>query len=230
MKRFYKEAAAAPSDSGFEVALDGRAVRTPERRPLVMPTMALAEASAAEWNGQGEKLDMASMPMTALAYAAVDRIGPNKAHFVDETARYAETDLLCYRAPRPEKLRDRQAAVWDPLLEWLATTHGARLVLADGVMPIPQDEAALSAVRRAVGALDPFRLTATHSAARIAGSAAIALALATGKIDAAAAADAADIDEEFQMEEWGEDEAARALLTRRRVDLVEIGRFLGLLT
>lgn len=229
MKRFYKEALTAATDGGFEVRLDARPVRTPGRRLLTLPTPALADASAAEWNGQGDELDMAAMPMTAFAYAAVDRIAPDRDAFVAETARFAATDLLCYRAPEPRALRDRQAAAWDPVLAWLADSHGARLTLAEGVMPVEQPEDALAAVRRAIGELDPFRLTATHSAARVVGSAGIALAITAGALDARQAADIADIDEAFQMETWGEDEAARALLNRRRVDLVEIGRFLDLL-
>lgn len=229
MKRFYKEAATARAENGFEVRLDGRPVRTPGRRALTLPTLALGEASAAEWNGQGDALDMAAMPITALAYAAVDRIGADPARFAAETAKFAETDLLCYRAPGPASLRARQAAGWDPVLAWLAGRHGARLTLVEGVMPVAQPDAALKAVRAAMDALDPFRLTAAHSAARIAGSAGIALALVAGEIDAGQAADLADIDEAFQLERWGDDEQARALLTRRRVDLIEIGRFLTLL-
>lgn len=230
MKRFYKEAAVVPLDDGFEVRLDQRPVRTPERRQLRMPSQALADASAAEWNGQGDELDMGAMPMTALAYAAVDRIGANAAQFVDEAARYAETDLLCYRAPSPPELRARQDAAWDPLLAWAEARHGVSLTLAEGVMPIEQPAPALVAVRTAFAAFDPYRLTAAHTAVRILGSAILTLALMDGRIDANAAADLTQLDELYQLERWGEDADARSLLTRRRVDLVEIGRFLELLS
>ncbi len=229
MKRFYKEAAAVALDDGYEVRLDQRPVRTPDRNLLRMPTRALADASAAEWNGQGDKLDMAAMPMTALAYAAVDRVGANTAQFVKETARFAETDLLCYRAPTPAELRARQADAWDPLLAWSAERHGVSLTCADGVMPIEQPEPALAAVRAALATLDAFRLTAAHTAAQILGSAVLTLALIDGRLTAAETADAAHLDDLYQMEHWGEDEDARKLLTRRRVDLVEIGRFIELL-
>lgn len=229
MKRFYKEAAAVALDGDFEVRLDARPVRTPDRNYLRMPTRALAEASAAEWNGQGDKLDMGAMPMTALAYAAVDRIGADAGQFVIETARFAETDLLCYRAPAPVELRARQDAQWDPLLAWLEQRHGARLDVAEGVMPITQPGPALAAVRAAFAPLDPYRLTAAHTAAQILGSAVLTLALMDGHITAGQAADIAHLDDLYQMEHWGEDEDARKLLTRRHVDLVEIGRFLDLL-
>jgi len=229
MKRFYKEAAVSGDGAAFKVTLDGRPVRTPARRDLTFPTHALAETSAGEWNAQGDKLDMAAMPMTALCYAAIDRIGADPAQFAAEAARFAETDMLCYRAPGPDTLAERQTALWDPILSWLETRHGAALLLAEGIMPIVQPQKALDAVRAAFDALDPFRLTAAHSAARISGSAGIALALTAGEISPSAAADAAEIDEAYQLEKWGEDEAARALLDQRRADLDEIGRFLDLL-
>lgn len=229
MKRFYKAAEAVAVENGFEVQLDGRPVRTPGRLQMTLPSQRLAGAAAAEWAAQGYELDMAAMPMTALSYAAVDRIAEDPERFISDVTRFAETDLLCYRAPTPQQLVDRQAAAWDPLLNWLHERHGARLVLAEGVMPVDQPEAAVARVRAAFAALDPFRLTAAHVASQAGGSAVIALALIDGEITAAAAADAAQIDDIWQLEEWGEDEDARALITRRRADLEEIGHFLELL-
>ena len=229
MKRFYKSATAAELGPGaHEVRLDGRPIRTPARKSLILPTAALAEASAEEWNSQDEKLDMAKMPMTALAYAALDRIEADPEHFIQETARFAETDLLCYRAPSPETLRARQAAAWDPVLEWLSDRYGARLLLAEGVMPIAQPAEAIEAVAAALSELNAFRLTVAHSAARIAGSAALALAMTDRFRNADAVADISSVDEAFQMEEWGQDAEAIALLDRKRAELKELQRFLDL--
>jgi chaperone required for assembly of F1-ATPase len=229
MKRFYELAEAVAVNGGHEVQLDGRPVRTPGRLQLTFPSVSLATAAAAEWAAQGDELDMAAMPMTALSYAALDRIAEDPERFVGDVTRFAETDLLCYRAPSPETLVRRQADAWDPLLAWLQERHGARLILAEGVMPVAQPESAVAAVRAAFAALDPFHLTAVHVASQAAGSAVIALALVEGEITATAAADAAQIDDAWQLEEWGEDEEARALMTRRRADLEEIGHFLELL-
>ena len=229
MKRFYKSAEVRTVEAGFEVSLDGSPVRTPGRQKLTFPSVKLAEASAAEWSEQGETLDMAAMPLTALSYAALDRIAEDPSRFVDDVTRFAETDLLCYRAPTPPKLVARQAEAWDPLLAWLLERHGVRLVLAEGIMPVDQPENAIAAIRNAFAALDPFRLTAAHVASQAAGSAVIALALVEGEITPAIAADAAHIDDDWQLEEWGEDEEALAIMVRRRSDLEEIGHFLSLL-
>ncbi len=229
MKRFYKSAEARAVKGGFEVSLDGRPVRTPGRQKLTFPSAKLAEASAAEWSAQGETLDMAAMPLTALSYAALDRIAEDPRRFVDDVTRFAETDLLCYRASTPPKLVAGQAKAWDPLLAWLLERYGVRLVLAEGIMPVDQPEKAIATIRDAFAVLDPFRLTAAHVASQAAGSAVIALALVQGEISPAIAADAAQIDDNWQLEEWGEDEEARGLIVRRRSDLEEIGHFLSLL-
>ena len=229
MKRFYKSAEARAVEDGYEVSLDGRPVRTPGRKKLTFPSLKLAEASVAEWSAQGETLDMAEMPLTALSYAALDRIAEDQSRFVDDITRFAETDLLCYRAPTPPKLVARQVDAWDPLLAWLLERCGARLVLAAGIMPVVQPESAIAAIRQAFAALDPFRLTAAHVASQAAGSAVIALALVEGEITPKIAADAAQIDDDWQLEQWGEDEEARELMARRRSDLQEIGHFLSLL-
>ncbi|MBT6314792.1 MAG: ATPase [Alphaproteobacteria bacterium] len=229
MKRFYESAEARAVEGGYEVSLDGRPVRTPGRQKLTFPSVKLAEASAAEWSAQGETLDMAAMPLTALSYATLDRIAEDPGRFVDDVTRFAETDLLCYRAPTPAKLVARQAGAWDPLLAWLLERYGARLILAEGIMPVEQPESAIAAIRQAFAALDPFRLTAAHVASQAAGSAVIALALVEGEITPTTAADAAQIDDDWQLEQWGEDEEARELMVRRRSDLEEIGHFLALL-
>ena len=51
-KRFWKQATAEACDGGFCGKLDGRAVKTPAKRPLVVPTLAMAQAIAAEWDAQ----------------------------------------------------------------------------------------------------------------------------------------------------------------------------------
>lgn len=230
MKRFYKAASVEPTEAGFAVALDGRRVRTPGRQDLTFPTRRLAMASAAEWNAQEDKLDIAAMPMTALSYAAVDRVAADPAHFVAEAARHAETDLLCYRAPSPASLRARQDAMWQPILDWGKSRYGADLVVVEGVMPVEQPEPALIAVGKAFGALDPFRLTVAHAATGLLGSALLALALIDGECDAEDASEASEVDDRHQLEEWGADEEAEALLERRRAELQELARFLDLLS
>jgi chaperone required for assembly of F1-ATPase len=212
VKRFYKAVTVAPAEDGFAVTLDGRPVRTPARKPLAVRSRALAEAIAAEWRAQTDRVEPASMPLTRLASTALDLVAVRRPAIVDEVAGYAGTDLLCYRAEAPADLVVRQHAMWQPLLDWAAERHGAALAVTVGVVPGPQPSEALAALRRAVEAQDDLALVALHAATTAACSLVIALALLDGRIDAGEAFELAQLDESYQIEKWGED----AEVARRR--------------
>lgn len=229
MKRFYKQAAAAAQDEVFSIMLDGRPVRTPGKGLLHLPTQGLADAIAAEWSAQAETIEPASMPLTQLASTAIDRVASQKQAVAAEIARYAETDLVCYRAEGPETLVQRQRDTWTPLLDWLAAEYSARLKVTAGIQPVQQPADAIAAVREAVASSGHFRLAGLSSATSSMGSVVIGLALTDGRISAQEAADAAFIDEIYQMEQWGNDPEEEARLARLRSDLQAVERFLALL-
>ncbi|MBM3483039.1 MAG: ATPase [Alphaproteobacteria bacterium] len=219
MKRFYKEAAAMSVPGGFGVALDARPVKTPLKAPLIVPSKGLARAIAAEWAAQGEVIGREAMRLTRLACTALDRVPNHRDAMLDEVIGYGATDLICYRAERPASLIERQSIAWDPLLQWLNATHGAMLAVTRGISPVEQPPEAVTALRGAAEQLDAFRLTALHLAAGASGSLVIGLAVLAGRLDGEAAFQASQIDEAFQIEQWGVDaefEARRAVL---RADL-----------
>lgn len=222
-KRFYKKAEAAAAGQGFAVRLDGKPVRTPAKGALAAPTLALAEALAAEWEAQGEFIDPAAMPLTRLVNSAIDGVAPAMAEVEADVVKYAGSDLVCYRADGPENLVRAQAKAWDPLVKFARETCGARLLLCEGVTFHPQPPEALAAMgaatRAHVGANSaaPFRLAALHAMTTLSGSCVVALAVALREIDADAGFAAAHVDEDYQMRVWGAD--AEALERRaRRLD------------
>ena len=224
-KRFWKAATAEPVEGGFAVHLDGRAVKTPAKRALVVPTRAMAEAIAAEWDAQEEKVDPATMPVTRSANAAIDKVATLFDEVAALIAEYGGTDLLCYRAEAPDELVARQANAWDPLLEWAEAELGARLEVTAGVLPKAQSEAALARMQAAVSAVDPFRMAALHDLVGITGSLVLGLAVARGRIDAGEAWVLSRIDEDWQAEQWGEDEEASATAAVKRDALQHAARF-----
>ena len=229
MKRFYKDVSVARSGSGWSILLDGRPVRTPARNPLDLPTEALAEAVAAEWRAQGDKVDPRSMPLTGLANAAIDRVAPDPEAFARSLALYGESDLLCYRAEGPRPLVERQAEAWDPLLTWARRRFDCEFEVTEGIVHRAQPQPTVDRLRRAVAARDPFALAAMSPLVTISGSLVIALALAEGEIGLDQAWTAATIDEAWQVEKWGEDEFAAAALEARRCEFEAAWRFLSLL-
>jgi chaperone required for assembly of F1-ATPase len=229
MKRVYKSVGIRLTDDGWGVALDGRPLRTPAKRELLLPSELLAAAIATEWDAQQTDIRPESMPLTRLAATAIDRTAEKRADIVGELANYAGTDLVCYRAEHPPALAARQAAVWQPLLDWAAGRYDAGLAVTAGVVPAAQSPASLKAYAGVVAALDDFRLTALQTAAAACGSLIIALALFEGRIDADAAFMASQLDETFQIEAWGEDAEAMQRRAGLAADIAAAARFLALL-
>jgi len=210
MKRFYKEVSVAPAEGGFAVLLDGRPVKTPARNNLVLPTEKLAAAIAGEWRGQGDEVVATSMPLLRLANSVIDGVTANRQAVTDAVMRFAENDLLCYRAHQPADLVARQSLGWDPWLDWARRRHDANLTVATGLNHVDQTPDALAALRQATEALDPFALGALHVIASITGSLVLALAVVDGAANGAQVFELSRIDEIYQAEKWGEDaEAAK---------------------
>jgi chaperone required for assembly of F1-ATPase len=235
-KRFYKAVTVAPTspqEGGDQVAfglrLDGKPVRTPARNELRLPTRALAEAVAAEWEAQGERVDPATMPLTRLANSVIDGVVVRAGEVRAGIVKYAGSDLLCYRAEGPAELVRRQAQAWDPVLDWARRVHGAGFAVAQGVMPAEQPAAARAAVAQVLEPYGPFALAALHVMTTLMGSALLALAHAQGRLSAGEAWAAAHVDEDWQISQWGEDAEATAARERRWAEMQAASRLLQLL-
>ncbi len=230
LKRFYKEASAIQTDDGFTVVLDGKPVKTPGKRDLVVPLEVIAEAIAAEWQEQGETIDLPAMAMLRLAATAIDRVAINRAEVDAVTLKFAETDLLCYRAGQPPELAARQEKSWQPLLDWADSYLQAPLVITEGVVPVVQPHEALNGLGAALTGLSDLEVTAVSGIAAATGSLVIGFAVKHGRLSPIEAANVGLLDELFQMEQWGEDEITQERHAAIRQEINESARFLGLLS
>ena len=230
MKRFWRAASVEEQGAGFTILLDARPVKTPARVALALPTRRLAEAIAAEWDAQKDTVDPRAMALTGLANAAIDRVAPDPATFAAGLAQFGASDLLYYRAERPRRLVEIQAAAWDPLLEWARRRFDIDFVLGSGVMPVDQPDATVRVLAHAVATYEPFRLAALSPLVTVGGSLIAALALAEGVVARDVAWTAVTIDEQFQLDEWGSDAEAEKALATRREDFEAGARLLELLS
>jgi len=228
-KRFYRTVTVDGAAPAFRVLLDGRPIRTPAKRELAVPSKALAEAVATEWDAQGERIDPASMPLTRLVNSAIDGVTGREAEVRADIAQYGASDLLCYRAEGPAPLVSRQAQSWDPILAWAQQYYDAVFELASGITHMPQPPESIARLNAAVAARDPFALAGLSPLVTISGSLLVALALAEGAISLDTAWAAATLDEQWQAEHWGDDAEAAAALANRRRDFEAAARFLALL-
>lgn len=227
-KRFWTQATAEREGTGWSVRLDGRAVKTPAKAALIVPTQAMARAIAAEWDAQDGEVKPATMPVTRAANSAIDKVTPQFEAVAAMLADYGGTDLLCYRAEGPDALVARQGAAWDPLLDWAATSLSAPLVCATGVLPVAQDQASLDRLAAELQALDAFRLTALHDLVAISGSLIIGLAVARGRLSVDEGWLASRIDEHWQAEQWGADDEAAEVEAIKQAAMRDAARFLAL--
>ncbi len=214
MRVFYTEVSVEASDGTFQILLDGKTVKTPSKETLLLPTKALADAVAAEWTAQQDKIKPDSMPMTKLANTAIDRVGKRMDGVAAEVAAFAGTDLLCYRADDPAELIALQNKVWDPYLTWVKDTYGADLNTTNGIMPIKQSDKALEALTAQVKACDKHELTVLHELTNGFGSLVLALAYFEDFKTFDELWAASLLDQSFQEEQWGLDyevEDARAI-------------------
>ncbi len=228
MKRFYENVHLIQEDKGYFITLDGKKILTPSRQMLKLPAPSLAQAIAGEWRDQTEEIRPAEMPLTQLANTAIDRTRPHRAGVIEQVASYAQTDLLCYRAAMPRDLAERQAAGWQPLLDWGEAEFGASLAVTTDLAPLEQSEQSLLAIYTTVVKQDDFSLTGLHAATAASGSVIIGLALLRRRLGADEACSLAQLDEHYQSGRWGEDPDATAQRESVRRAMTDASSFMVL--
>jgi chaperone required for assembly of F1-ATPase len=227
--RFYKTVTVKAHGDGHAVLLDGREVRTPARTRLVLPAPALAEAVAEEWRAQGERIDPATMPLTRIVNSALDGVAAAREQVCADIVRFADADLVCYRADGPESLVQAQQRHWDPLVRWARDSLGVQLVLAEGVMHVDQPAGTADRLAEALSGHDALRLAALHVMTTLTGSCIIAIAVAKGQLSGREAWAAAHVDEDWQIGQWGADAQAAARREMRWRDMEAAARIVALL-
>ena len=224
-KRFWKEASVCAEKDGYSVWLDGRALKTPAKASLIVPTEDMAQGIAAEWDAQEGEIDPTTMPITRSANAAIDKVAIQHAEVADLLAEYGGSDLLCYRALAPEELIARQAEAWDPLLLWAADALGAELKVVSGVIHEAQDPASLGRLRDLVHGFNNFELAAFHDLVSLSGSLIIGFAATRDQGLIEDLWRLSRIDETWQEEQWGVDEEAAAQANTKELAFLHAHRF-----
>ncbi|MET1755599.1 ATP12 family protein [Novosphingobium sp. RD2P27] len=228
MKRFYKSVTVAEDEAGWRVLLDGRSIKTPGGVPQRVPTRALAEALAQEWEAQGETIDASAFPLRDLTDYALDAIAGGREDAVAGLLPYAETDTLCYRADPDEPLHRRQIEIWEPVLTRAEERFSVRFSRVSGIVHKPQPPETLATLRTELEALGPFPLAALRMLASLSASLSIALLAIEPGADIPALWRAASLEEEWQAELWGRDAEAEDRRKERLEAFTLAARFASL--
>ncbi len=225
MKRFYDAVTIEKSDLGFHIALDGSPIRTQEGRPQAVASRALAEALAGEWRAQGDTIDPAGFSFRDMTDYALDRVPVARDDIVAGVLAFAETDTLCYRADPDEPLWHRQRAAWDPLLDEFEAREGVRLERVSGVLYRPLDVRARALLQARIARLDDFALAALEQLTALAASLCLGLTALETDADGESLWNAANLEEDWQVERWGSDPEAAARRARRRTEFLKALEF-----
>ena len=225
VKRFWKEATVIPTDGGYSVHLDQRPVKTPGKQLLVVPTAAMAQAIAAEWDAQTGPVRPETMPFTRAANSAIEKVAPQFDDVVALLAAYGDSDLMCYRAPGPVELTALQSAAWDPLLDWAHATLNAPLIVATGVIHVPQPAATTRRLHDLTAAHTHFQIAAFHDLVSLSGSLILAFAVTRNRLSPEQAWAISRIDETYQISLWGMDDEAATFAETKRQAFHQAARF-----
>ena len=229
-KRFYKEVAVTGEASAFGIALDGRAVKTPLKAHLAIPSRELAEAIAAEWNGQTEFINPALMLLTKLVNTAIDRVAPERPRIIGEITSFADADLICYRAESPAAFMELQSCHWNPVLEWAEKALKTPFHTTTAILHKTQPRQALAALGSLLESFNSHQLCAIHNLSTLTGSALLGTAVGAGAITPDAAWTAAHVDEDWQISHWGEDSEAVARRAGRKREFEATANYLRMVS
>lgn len=229
MRRFWKTVTLEQGTYGHGIRLDGRALRTPKKAELYLPTKRLADAVVAEWEAVEESIDPLKMPMTGFANAAIDHVAAERTGFAASIATYAESDAFCYRGDEGEALAARQEDVWGPWLAWATRRYDVGFTIVHSVIHQPQPPATLAALKAAVEARGTFELAAMAKLAHLSGSLVAVLAIVEQAGSATELWQACCLDELWQEELWGSDHWAQKNRSDREAEFLAAARFLELL-
>lgn len=228
MNRFWTEVSVEQADGGWQVALDGRPLKTQGKRDQIVPTRALADVLAQEWADQGEKLDPTTLPQRDMADFAIDRIATGAEDVVSKLVAFAETDTLCYRADPGDALFRRQEELWEPLVADAEQREGIRLERISGIIHRQQPSETIAALRRRLSGEDAFTLAPLLTLTSLSASLCIGLAALEAGADAEPLWNAANLEEDWQAQLWGADAEASAVRARRFSEFSRALQFLQL--
>ncbi|MBB3033481.1 chaperone required for assembly of F1-ATPase [Erythrobacter lutimaris] len=219
------EATRPDGGRGWQVHLDGRPVKTRLGAPQVVPTEALAELLRREWAQAPQEFDASAFALRDLADRAIDTIESNRDAVIDRLLAFADGDTLCYRAEPDEAVARRQAQVWEPVVAQIEADLAITLNRTHGIIHRPQSEASQTAIRARLEKENVFVLAGLDAASSLAASLCVALSGLRDDADAKALWAAANLEEDYQAEQWGIDEEARARRDAREAEFTRAIEF-----
>ncbi|KAI4348246.1 hypothetical protein L6164_008992 [Bauhinia variegata] len=235
-KRFYKQVTTREADdrNGWTVMLDYRTLKTPSKRPLKLPSIALAKAIAAEWEYQQvDGIRPFTMPLMKLACTALERVPLTRPKIIENLMKKFNQDLVFCRTPDDNDLtsnvHDRQVEKIDPLLQWVQSEFGFKPVVYSSFFGGKQEDGLVNTIENLLKKSDDCELATIDAIAATAHSLVIAIGIVRGKLQIEEAIELIRLEEDLQVDRWGLVEGGHDVdIADLRVQVSSAAVFLGL--
>ncbi|GER33304.1 ATP synthase mitochondrial F1 complex assembly factor 2 [Striga asiatica] len=204
-KRFYQKVTTREADDviGWSVMLDYRTLKTPSKRNLKCPTLALAKAIADEWEYQ--------------LHCRLYSIRWNK------TLHNASDEARMYGIGKSSEL---QVEKFGPLIKWVESEFGFKPVVYTSIFGGKQEEGLVEAVENVLKKTDDCELAAIAAAAH---SLIIAIGIFRGRLNIQQPIELIRLEEDLQVDRWGLVEGGHDVdIADLRVQISSAAFFLGL--
>ena len=219
--------------TGFEITQNGRAVTTPNGHNLVVPTRQLADSIISELSETKGKIKgrvtSADLTMTRYCLTAIDRAqGDHRGKIEADLLAKLDFDTIFYRAEQPARLVAEQNRLWQPVLDKLSQYFGGDLHSTTSLAVVRQSDILRQKIAAFLAQLSAYDLVVAANLAGECGSLSLAIAAMTGMITETELISASFIEQEVQMQIWGEDDEARARLCDIQLEIETILRFFAM--
>ncbi|XP_034297411.1 ATP synthase mitochondrial F1 complex assembly factor 2 [Pantherophis guttatus] len=203
-KRFYQNVSISQGESGFEINLDSRKLRTPQAKLFTIPSEPLALAVATEWDSQQDTIKFYTMHLTNLCNTALDNPSQrSKDQLIQAALKFLETDTICYRVEEPPALVELQKNEWDPVIEWAEKRYNVVIGSSTSIMGPPLPQSTKDTFISHLASYNSWALQGIEYMITQLKSLILAMSLVDKHLTVEQAVVLSRLEEEYQIQHWG---------------------------
>ena len=204
MKKFWKIVQVKKKlKNSFEILLDKRILKTPMQKDLIFSNYKIAKETALEWDIDEKEINTENMVFYGLISTAIDKISNDKVSYIDNVLGFINTDLICYRADKPNELIDLQNSSWNPIISFIKKYIDVELKFFIGVMPSKQSLEIFNRLKTLINSFSDIEISALHRMTNLTGSIFISICILKGDVLKNEAFELSFLDELYQAKNWG---------------------------
>ena len=196
------------SINSYEILLDNNILRTPLKNELKIPNAKIADEIYKEWNQETKFLNTDKMVFYGIISTSIDKIYGNRKLYIDDLLEFIDTDLICYRAEKPNDLVKWQKKNWDPIISEVEIYINNKINIFKGIMPLKQDKKIRLKIATLLTKFSDLEIATLHRITNITGSIFLTLYVLKNDKIKENVFELSYLDELWQAKNWGYEEEA----------------------